>query len=587
MELLANQREAIECMKHVLSENKGTLLRADVGTGKTIMAQVVAQGYERILWVAKAKDLADLEAKLHKQSRGLKLNPKEIRTISYHGFADRNKLSAKELAEYDLVIFDEAQMVAKASASWTRRLWKVNKPKMIFMTATPISQHPNEMLYLIRKCGVLDDFKDLKEVRMHFFGAKPSRFGDFLEIGELQNVTDFNARLNTIKVEVRHNKKDLPPVDIEGIVLDGEWTDMTSIQDATASRRDNGLKKVPQVAKYIRRLMRKTPTALIVTHFHEVANALGEELNITPSLDAKSLQKAFDCAKSEGGYIISTLGLCSSNYDFNECDYVWFAESSYSAAKDQQVIGRCYRIGKVNKLNVTYFHYKNEAPLIKMINSLGNLQSEVRPPSISPSKMASLEKCPGSFWLGKPNVDWVTKYSFMGSTVHSMIEDAVRHGGRSKYIPDYAYPCIEYFKELAKKCTWWKMEEWLNLNTIDERVRGKADFVSWDEDERTLYVIDYKNGRTKVDVKDNIQLLSYAAMACHTYGLAPETVVVGVYQRDKLTTLEILGEEIYKIRRRIEDIVDGVIIAEKAPLKYLNPENDCSPFCNCRSVRRA
>jgi hypothetical protein len=95
-------------------------------------------------------------------------------------------------------------------------------------------------------------------------------------------------------------------------------------------------------------------------------------------------------------------------------------------------------------------------------------------------------------------------------------------------------------------------------------LRGTADFMSWDDPSRTLTLIDYKFGRTPVDIRGNVQLRAYAVMAAVTLGKSPERILLGIYQprvsgqlQTEVMTLDDLRQELRTIKAEAAAVMDA------------------------------
>lgn len=87
------------------------------------------------------------------------------------------------------------------------------------------------------------------------------------------------------------------------------------------------------------------------------------------------------------------------------------------------------------------------------------------------------------------------------------------------------------------------------------QVRVRCDSVTWRPDILTLAVVDAKYGHRYVDPANNWQLLSQAIGACFAMNIAPERVILAVYQPrgpgEAFRHVEISGEELHQAYRRL------------------------------------
>ena len=112
--------------------------------------------------------------------------------------------------------------------------------------------------------------------------------------------------------------------------------------------------------------------------------------------------------------------------------------------------------------------------------------------------------------------------------------------------------------------------------SIHPEMYGTCDF--WTYDNGHLEVYDYKNGVQRVPVKDNLQLLAYAAMVEKTHGLLVNQVTLGIIQKGMVDLWQINDYNVYKTINRIEKIVERIEAAKDNPLKHLK-EGTCDFFC--------
>ena len=344
---------------------RGAVLRGDEGTGKTIIAYRVAylmRPHGRTLYVTPAGARKDIENKL-KQYGGDEL----IDVISYHKFKSVHKMPAAEIAKYALIIFDECHNLRKYSNGATRRMISLGgKKKFLFMSGTPMVKCESDFLYVLRKCGVWKG-KSMRAIKVRYFNALPSYFGNFLELGEFQNEEEFYDHASQVTVELSHKDvdPDIPDFKIKDIIVPGTPKPFTCIEEETATRLENGLKKVPHCAEHIiiAAYVFDGPI-LALTHFHEVAEELGKKINRKPVLTKEGVFKAFEELRTgKRKILITTLGLTQSSLDLNECNHVFLVESTYSFATDRQSIRRCQRIGKRDIVNVYYMRMEDERPV--------------------------------------------------------------------------------------------------------------------------------------------------------------------------------------------------------------------------------
>lgn len=92
---------------------------------------------------------------------------------------------------------------------------------------------------------------------------------------------------------------------------------------------------------------------------------------------------------------------------------------------------------------------------------------------------------------------------------------------------------VDYCRGLIGPCTEYWIEERFVLDKLDPpfEAGGTGDFVAYFEAEKSLEIVDFKNGRGVVDAEGNPQLRTYAlgAMLAHP-GLAVDHVTVTIVQ---------------------------------------------------------
>lgn len=160
----------------------------------------------------------------------------------------------------------------------------------------------------------------------------------------------------------------------------------------------------------------------------------------------------------------------------------------------------------------------------------------------SPSSIERLIKCPGSKALiAKAPKPIETIYAVEGTTAHTLGEMCLREWstkpgqykdkkicidpetGREKKVTaqmvigvqkylDAIYEIIDK-TDVEKKRKEIYIEERVYVKTAHPDMYGTSDCIIYDVKEKTLYVIDYKNGGKEVPVEYNAQLMSYAAGA--------------------------------------------------------------------------
>ena len=574
MQLEPFQVKALHSCQGILDKFAGCMLRMDEGLGKTIIGYKVSQDYEKVLWVAKAKDIKDLRRKLKEYGD----DKPEI--ISYQGFA-KGKYQEKTAGNYRLIIFDEAHNLRNWNASYTKAFCKTRSTKtdFLFLTATPAIRNERDYFYVLRKCGAFKQFKTNADMRKHFLGAWQSHYGDFLEDGEFQNREEFWTYADRVIVDVTSREADtaMPSTIYNILIVPGQWRKAQDFTKETETRVTMGAEKVDNLHVFN---TDSNTNHLILFVFHENAKKFAERWGMEVALDAESVQKAIEDRKTNPRPLVTTMGLTGSSYDFNECDQVSIFESTYSFATDRQSIRRCLRLGKKNDLVVSYYAFKEELPLLKSLSRYHLTGKHDTAKSFGPSSFAIWEKCPGSYYYESAKPPHVNIAAFIGTQNHAVIERYVENPGLEvpSIVEPYVKEAIRFMRKKQSEAESWGAEERVHLSHIDEKCRGTADFW-WITKGGHLNVLDYKNGKSKVNVEDNLQLQAYACMLINTLKLEPTKITLHIMQRDNLSSCGFQLNKVQPTVERIRSIVERVKEAASSPADYLNTER-CSFFCS-------
>ena len=561
------QSEAADVLKHMLGTYNGAILRADEGIGKTYIAGRMLQympELKKVLWVGQAgplpkikKSLAEFEDVYNK-----------ITFISYDAFGDGHSFSP-----YDLIIFDEAHELRNYSAAKTQRLVRARRKKALFMTGTPIVKHAKDLSYIILHTGVFKMSSELYYVK--YFGATKSRFGDFLEKRELTNEVEWKNMLKKVWYDLSYEDidVDMAPMKFHFIKLPGTYKLSTQLQEYTKDRVSNGVQKAHEAVQHLT----INGKALILCKYHKTAKLLEKLTGFIYAGNSDRLCSLFNCPDNDTP-IITTLGLTRGGLDYQQCDRVYLVESSHSWAMDRQSIRRCYRLGKKNQLDVTYFYFEDEAPFIKSMNSMNlvNLK-EPQHSKIGPSALAGLEKCPGAFWLDDTSTTMYHGHAYQGKVEHAMLEEYINDPSLPLSRDFTCYKAANYCRQLAKGAASWGCEDRVRAPSIHKDFWGTVDFWAYSHVDKCLHVVDYKNGNSAVAVKNNLQLIAYALALVESKDIKPESVKMTIYQKDTYPKMYTVPTKKLD-KQRIIDIINKVDLAKDNPRKYLNPK--CySPFC--------
>ena len=585
------QERIVVGLKGIIKRNNGAVLRGETGTGKTFIAGEIAKDYDRVLVVCEKPE--DIKAKLN-TINGLQ----SIHTVvHYRTFGDVAKFN---LTGYDFIIFDEAHNLRNYSSAATKRMIRLgtSHTKFLFMSGTMEVKTQLDSIYCYRKCGAFSELS-MDEVKIKYFNGTTERnhhTGKFFV--KPQSLSDENGfydeRSNfDMTVTKQDIERDRPQIKVQVRELDGEATQFENITEATEARLKTTLAKVDQAVFDIRRTIRdkNISTAVILCHFHDVANKLAKKMGVPCALTKESVASHFFRLQQRGGFLVTTLGLTKSSLDLNECNWVFMVETNYSASLDKQSIDRFDRVGKKEDLNVVYYTLKGEHSFFKSMSREGLLERQDYDASsrIYPSYLQILAECPGSHWFPdrRDVPEFIENAAVVGEKAHAVLE---RYLSNSKTVSKSVTPEVDYAihlcRGLKENCKQWGVETRAKWEYNGLTVSGKVDFWCYDLSDDTLYIYDYKNGKTKVKAKDNWQLKAYAVMVCCTLKISPKRVVVGIIQQCKTSEVIYTLSDVSNLEVDLMTIVDNVIDAKEAPVRHIK-EGKCSIFCKARQVHEA
>lgn len=120
-------------------------------------------------------------------------------------------------------------------------------------------------------------------------------------------------------------------------------------------------------------------------------------------------------------------------------------------------------------------------------------------------------------------------------------------------------------------------------------IRGRADWIDWDETTATLRVDDFKYGYRLVEPDENWTLISHAIAYCLLYGLRPSRIVFTVHQprpfhRDgPVREWEFSGDQLDEFRNTL------YAFFERRGSAFTTSDHcrDCPIYANCPSAREA
>ena len=197
----------------------------------------------------------------------------------------------------------------------------------------------------------------------------------------------------------------------------------------------------------------------------------------------------------------------------------------------------------------------------------------------SPSSLAQLASCPGSFRLQQGKEEQTNKYADEGVALHLACEKGIILDEFNEEQKDCIYKCLDYLEMLAPKGSTWEKEGKVSLlDGFDILTEGTADVVS-DLDDLVLGV-DYKFGRNPVKVENNLQVQAYSAALMQKYGKPVEFSIaqprLNYFQsvRFELAELPVIIE---KIKTIIENCNKTVMVLNptEANCRYCLAKNTC------------
>lgn len=171
---------------------------------------------------------------------------------------------------------------------------------------------------------------------------------------------------------------------------------------------------------------------------------------------------------------------------------------------------------------------------------------------VGASGMARWSVCPGSVKLNRGLESTDTEYSKEGHFAHEVAAAALVDGNIVDRIPDdwdvskrenffdAVSTYVDTINEMREVCT-PGAEEWIEcrfeLEHIDERCWGTADYALWEPKAKVLAVVDYKHGQgVPVEVFENKQLMYYVLGVLHEMNrgrkrkIRPKTIELGIVQ---------------------------------------------------------
>lgn len=156
--------------------------------------------------------------------------------------------------------------------------------------------------------------------------------------------------------------------------------------------------------------------------------------------------------------------------------------------------------------------------------------------------------CPGSIRLSEGQPRYETDAARAGTAAHEVAELCLKHDNDAVHYVGEIIGEVEITEEMAENVqqfvdlcrevkvnstvSWVEQSFSLEALSPPDDMFGTADFVAYSEPEKTLHVLDYKNGVGLVEAEGNPQLLYYALGAVLELGegLNIETIKVTIVQ---------------------------------------------------------
>lgn len=222
----------------------------------------------------------------------------------------------------------------------------------------------------------------------------------------------------------------------------------------------------------------------------------------------------------------------------------------------------------------------------------------------SPSGFERLIRCPASFKMSAGVKDASTEYSERGTSAHALGEFFLKRrlGMRVKDIdrnklkfwtPEMESTMVGYadfvwgvYQQIKADCPDAELliEQKVDIPGVGEEgdCFGTADVLIYADG--ILYVIDYKNGATPVEAKENAQLMAYA------YGAISDVGILWGCNRIKLIVYQPNIDNINSwdtTRDHVEDWVKNVLVKKAEEALSESPSGEVGPHCKfCKAKTR-
>ena len=403
------QKDAISWIQ----KKPNRLLALDMGLGKTMVAILAARetGASKILVICPASVKYNWAKEIDKwwpgrsihivEGRGKKVIPVvDFVIINYDLLISKPVLMQLIHTKWDVLVLDELHYLKNNAAKRTKAVYY---PKGIAsaadrvwgLTGTPVLNRPIELFshlktlcperlapkYLSRY-DYVERFCDghYEEVVMWVDtgrGMKKITKDRWIESGasnlaELSKILD-GFMLRRLKKDVL---KELPDKTYQTIYLKGRRTDIEKerkayeeskesiLGDLATLRRENGIKKVPQIVEHVKNILdEKEKIVLFAYHRDVIKNLAGALEDYSPVVvsgktpSAKRLQ-AVDTFRGQANtrVFIGQIEAAGIGIDGLQdvCDTIVFSELHYVPGHLHQAIDRCHRIGQKNPVLVQF-----------------------------------------------------------------------------------------------------------------------------------------------------------------------------------------------------------------------------------------
>jgi len=385
------QEHAISWIK----KQRTGLLALDMGLGKSMVAILAAQEVNAIKilvicpasvkygW-AKEIDKWTRESSKVIEGRKDRLENRKWTIINYDLLISKPILMQLIRTKWNVLILDELHYLKNNAAKRTKAVYY---PKGIAscadrvwgLTGTPVLNRPIELFsHLKALCPerLAPKYLSRYDFAQRFCDARETKWGwdesGSSNLAELSKILD-GFMLRRLKKDVL---KELPDKTYQTIYLKDKKTDVDKerrayeeskesiLGELATLRRENGLRKVPQVVEHVKNILEEKEKIVIFTYHRQVLanlkSALKDYSPVVVSGNTPSVKRlhAVDRFRTEPGtrVFIGQIQAAGVGIDGLQdvCDTVIFAELHYVPGHLHQAIDRCHRIGQKNPVLVQF-----------------------------------------------------------------------------------------------------------------------------------------------------------------------------------------------------------------------------------------